>query len=58
MREKVKLRIPKGSLEAPTVALFQRVGLSLDLDGRSYFPKIDDVRLACIICRPRRCPGA
>jgi|TARA_Y100000031_G_C8179479_1_gene365726 ATP phosphoribosyltransferase len=53
MREKVKLGIPKGSLEAPTVALFQRAGWSLDLDDRSYFPKIDDERLECLICRPQ-----
>ncbi|MDP6226711.1 MAG: ATP phosphoribosyltransferase [Dehalococcoidia bacterium] len=53
MSDKVKLGIPKGSLEIPTVALFQRAGWKLDLDGRSYFPRIDDERLECFICRPQ-----
>ena len=53
MREKVKLGIPKGSLEAPTVALLQRAGWRLDIDDRSYFPKIDDERLECLMCRPQ-----
>jgi ATP phosphoribosyltransferase len=56
MREKVKLGIPKGSLETPTVALFQRAGWKLDLDGRSYFPRVDDDRLECLICRPQEMP--
>ena len=53
MSDKVKLGIPKGSLEIPTVALFQRAGWKLDLDSRSYFPRIDDERLECLICRPQ-----
>ncbi len=53
MREKVKLGIPKGSLEAPTIALFQRAGWKLDVGDRSYFPEINDERIECLICRPQ-----
>ena len=53
MREKVKLGIPKGSLEAPTIALLQRAGWSLELADRSYFPEVNDDRLECLMCRPQ-----
>ena len=53
MREKVKLGIPKGSLEASTIALFQRAGWRLDVSDRSYFPEINDERIECLICRPQ-----
>ncbi len=53
MSEKVKLGIPKGSLEASTIALFQRAGWRLDVNGRSYFPEINDERIECLICRPQ-----
>ncbi|MFC1935768.1 ATP phosphoribosyltransferase [Chloroflexota bacterium] len=53
MREKVKLGIPKGSLEASTIALFQRAGWRLDVGDRSYFPEINDERIECLICRPQ-----
>jgi len=53
MEQKVKLGIPKGSLEASTIALFQRAGWRLDVGDRSYFPEIDDELIECLMCRPQ-----
>ncbi len=51
MASKVKLGIPKGSLEIPTIALFKRAGWEIEVNGRSYFPEINDDTIECAICR-------
>jgi len=43
--------IPKGSLQNATVALFKRSGWNININGRSYFPEIDDNSIDCAICR-------
>ncbi|MBU0575177.1 MAG: ATP phosphoribosyltransferase [Proteobacteria bacterium] len=48
---KLKLGIPKGSLEANTVELFKRAGWQITYDSRSYFPDIDDEELSCTLVR-------
>lgn len=48
---KVKLGIPKGSLEASTVELFKRAGWRITYDSRSYFPDIDDEDISCALVR-------
>lgn len=48
---KLKLGIPKGSLEANTVDLFRRAGWRITYDARSYFPDIDDDELSCSLVR-------
>jgi len=48
---KLKLGIPKGSLQNATIALFKRSGWHIDVNGRSYFPEIDDNSINCAICR-------
>jgi len=47
----LKLGIPKGSLQNATVALFNRSGWRIDINGRSYFPEINDDTIECAICR-------
>jgi ATP phosphoribosyltransferase len=47
----LKLGIPKGSLQNATVALFKRAGWHININGRSYFPEIDDDSIDCAICR-------
>ena len=42
MKPKFKLGIPKGSLQNATIALFKRSGWHINVNGRSYFPEIDD----------------
>ena len=49
--EKLKLGIPKGSLQNATIALFKRSGWRIDINGRSYFPDINDDTIECAICR-------
>ena len=51
MVEKLKLGIPKGSLQNATIALFKRSGWKIDINGRSYFPEINDDTIDCAICR-------
>ncbi|MBW2567609.1 MAG: ATP phosphoribosyltransferase [Deltaproteobacteria bacterium] len=51
MGEKLKLGIPKGSLQDATIALFKRSGWRIDINGRSYFPDINDDTIECAICR-------
>ncbi len=51
MKNQLKLGIPKGSLQNATIALFKRSGWDININGRSYFPEIDDDTLECAICR-------
>jgi ATP phosphoribosyltransferase len=48
---KLRLGIPKGSLEAATVLLFQRAGFNILVSTRSYFPSIDDPEIECMLIR-------
>ena len=51
MTSVIKLGIPKGSLQNSTIALFKRSGWNININGRSYFPEIDDPDIECAICR-------
>ncbi len=51
MTGKLKLGIPKGSLQDATIALFERAGWRIFASGRSYFPQIDDVEIECMLVR-------
>lgn len=51
MNQPLKLGIPKGSLQNATIALFKRSGWQINVNGRSYFPEIDDPGIECAICR-------
>jgi ATP phosphoribosyltransferase len=51
MEKTLKLGIPKGSLQDATIALFKRSGWKINVNGRSYFPEIDDDSIECAICR-------
>jgi ATP phosphoribosyltransferase len=48
---KLKLGIPKGSLEAATIELFRRAGFVITTSSRSYFPSIDDPEIECMLIR-------
>src|SRR5216684_1657126 len=48
---KLKLGIPKGSLENATVDLFRRAGFQITVSSRSYFPAIDDPDIECMMIR-------
>jgi len=51
MTDMLKLGIPKGSLQDATIALFKRSGWKINVNGRSYFPEINDSQIDCAICR-------
>lgn len=51
MKLHLKLGIPKGSLQNATISLFKRSGWRINVNGRSYFPEINDDSIECAICR-------
>jgi len=48
---KLRLGIPKGSLQESTIELFKRAGWNIRLPDRSYFPSIDDDEISCYLIR-------
>ncbi|HZU44468.1 MAG TPA: ATP phosphoribosyltransferase [Terriglobales bacterium] len=48
---KIRLGIPKGSLQDATVQLFARAGFNIYANGRSYFPGTDDPEVECMLIR-------
>jgi len=51
--QRLRVGIPKGSLQETTQKLFIRAGYDLRISGRSYYPAIDDVEIECILIRPQ-----
>ena len=49
--KKVRLGIPKGSLQDATIQLFARAGFNIYASTRSYFPAIDDPEIDCMLIR-------
>jgi ATP phosphoribosyltransferase len=48
---KIKLGIPKGSLEKATMELFEKSGWRIKKSSRNYFPFIDDEEISCALVR-------
>jgi len=48
---KLKLGIPKGSLESATIDLFRKASFNITTSSRSYFPAIDDPEIDCMLIR-------
>jgi len=52
MKERrLRIGIPKGSLEEATVKLFAKAGWKITSHHRNYFPEVDDPELSCALCR-------
>ena len=51
MVQKIRLGIPKGSLQDSTVNLFKKAGYKIEIRERSYFPSIDDEEIECMLIR-------
>lgn len=51
MSNKLRLGIPKGSLENATVDLFRKAGFNIQTSSRSYFPTVDDPEIECMLIR-------
>jgi len=53
MTKKLKLALPKGSLEEATYALMRKAGFNTSVSNRSYFPSVDDPELEVVLYRPQ-----
>lgn len=54
--KKLKLGLPKGSLQESTLTLFKRAGFNIFVEPRSYFPRIDDPEISPILIRAQEIP--
>ena len=54
--KKIRLGIPKGSLQASTLRLFAKAGFTIRVDERSYKPSIDDDEIECLMIRAQEIP--
>ncbi len=48
---KLKIGIPKGSLQEATVRIFKKAGFNITISGRSFFPYIDDEEIEAVLIR-------
>ncbi|HTL48169.1 MAG TPA: ATP phosphoribosyltransferase [Verrucomicrobiae bacterium] len=53
---KLKIALPKGSLEEATYRLFTKAGFKVSVGSRSYFPSVNDPELEVILFRPQEMP--
>jgi ATP phosphoribosyltransferase len=53
---KIRLGLPKGSLQNATFHLFKKAGFSLTVTERSYSPDIDDPEIECLLIRAQEVP--
>jgi ATP phosphoribosyltransferase len=51
MTSRLRLGIPKGSLQDATLDLFLRAGWKISTGSRSYMPTIDDPEIECLLVR-------
>lgn len=49
--KKLKIGVPKGSLQDATIELFQKAGWRISVSSRNYFPSIDDDEISCALIR-------
>ena len=49
----LKIGIPKGSLQEPTISLFKKAGYTITVTSRSYYPRIDDTEIEVMLLRPQ-----
>lgn len=54
--KKIKLAIPKGSLQEYTLKIFKLANFNVDIPERGYFLKIDDPEIECFLLRPQEIP--
>ena len=51
--KKLKIALPKGSLQEATFKLFGNAGFNVRVSSRSYFPSVDDEELEIVLFRPQ-----
>ncbi len=50
---RLRIGLPKGSLQETTQKLFSRAGFDVRISPRSYYPEIDDDEIECVLMRPQ-----
>ena len=53
---KLRLGLPKGSLQESTFQLFRQAGFNVSINSRSYFPAVDDPELEILLMRAQEIP--
>ncbi len=53
---KLKIALPKGSLQEATFLLFKKAGYTIIGSERSYYPTVDDPSLEIVLYRPQEMP--
>lgn len=53
---KLRLGLPKGSLQEATFQLFKQAGFNLTVRSRSYFPAVNDPELEVVLMRAQEIP--
>ncbi len=56
IKKKLKLGIPKGSLQEHTLKIFKVSNFDIEIPERGYFLKIDDPEIECFLLRPQEIP--
>ncbi|MER3500450.1 MAG: ATP phosphoribosyltransferase [Candidatus Fervidibacterota bacterium] len=56
MTQRLRLGIPKGSLQEATLRLMRMAGWEVHLEGRSHFPRINDPEIQAILLRAQEIP--
>lgn len=55
--KKLRIGLPKGSLQEATFNLFRKAGYHFVASGRSYVPAVDDPDLDALLLRPQEMPA-
>jgi len=53
---RLKIGIPKGSMQEPTLRLFRKAGYGIVIEGSSLYPRCDDPELQVMLLRPQEIP--
>ncbi len=56
MTQKLKIALPKGSLQEQTARLFQKAGFDIRISSYNYFPTVDDPEIECVLVRAQEIP--
>ncbi|MBS3061869.1 MAG: ATP phosphoribosyltransferase [Candidatus Diapherotrites archaeon] len=56
MNKKLKIAIPKGSLQEQTARLFQKAGFDIRISSYNYFPVVDDPQIEAMLVRAQEIP--
>ena len=55
--KKLKIGLPKGSLQESTLKLFRKAGYHISVSSRSYYPSFDDPQIEAMLIRAQEMAG-